>query len=155
MRIQVFQRKYQQEVYQFIYHVMIKDVKKEPNKLKIELIPEEDIYKTYILSGGNFWIALNSNNEVIGTIGLKVENKHASLHRFYVSKSYRSCKIGSGLYERLEQYAYDKHVKEIYLSSGRHLKNAHAFYQKHGFEVIDDSDMNCSTRFLKTLKNDK
>lgn len=152
MRIQEFTKNYQQETYQFIFQIMIQDVKKESDKLKIELIPEETIYETYILSGGNFWIALDDNDNVIGTIGLKVNGNKSTLHRFYINASYRSCGIGSKLYQKLEQYASDSKVNEIYLSAGRHLTSAHSFYKKQGFQVIDDKDLNRSIKYVKKIK---
>lgn len=37
----------------------------------IDVIQNEDIYADYLENGGNFWIALDENNNVIGTIARK------------------------------------------------------------------------------------
>ena len=49
----------------------------------------------------NFWIAVNNQNNVIGTIGVvKDENPHtAKINSLYVAKEYRRRGIASNLYE--------------------------------------------------------
>lgn len=151
MKIQIFTEKYQQQVYQFIYDIMIEDVKKDPNKLKEELIPEQNILESYFSSGGCFWIVTDAQDEIIGTIGLEVIQDRAYLRRFYIKSSYRSCGIGTKLYHILEQFAYNQQVKIIYLSAGRNLTNAHRFYQKQGYQVMDDCNIHSSLKYYKKL----
>ena len=55
------------------------------------------------------------------------------LKRFYVDRKYRNQKVGYLLYLELEKKIFEKELKEIYLTSGKELENAHKFYKRNGW----------------------
>ncbi len=69
--------------------------------LSIEEQPDlNDIVAYYNTNGGNFWIVLDNENQVIGTIGLmKFDSEWCVLKKFFVKLDYRSQKIGLTLYK--------------------------------------------------------
>lgn len=93
--ITVYDDRYKEEVIKLILHVQNVEyevgisVKEQPDIL--------DIHSNYINDGGNFWIALNDNGEVVGSIGLQKKNKEvAVLKKFFVYKDYRGKEFGIG-----------------------------------------------------------
>jgi GNAT superfamily N-acetyltransferase len=66
----------------------------------------EDITTYCQASGGNFWLALDENQMLIGTIGIQAFNNNiAILKKFFVNSEYRGHKIGKALYEELLRFA--------------------------------------------------
>ena len=43
-----YKDEYLKDIYKFVFNIMVKDVKKDPKQLKIELKDLENINKTYI-----------------------------------------------------------------------------------------------------------
>ena len=96
---------------------------------------------SYQQSGGEFWIAL-SNGNVTGTIGLMLRENHcAVLKKFFVSKEYRSQKIGLALYKELIRFAEKAGVRHIILDTPSVAKVSHKFYEKAGFRKIDKAQL--------------
>lgn len=94
----------------------------------------ENIYENYIKNGGEMLYAYDiDQNKIVGTIGMKIENNIAILKRFYVDRKYRNQKVGYLLYLELEKKIFEKELKEIYLTSGKELENAHKFYKRNGW----------------------
>lgn len=84
--ITVYDDSYKEEVIKLILHVQNVEyevgisLKEQPDIL--------DIHSNYINDGGNFWIALNDNGEVVGSIGLQKKNKEvAVLKKFLFIKT--------------------------------------------------------------------
>lgn len=68
----------------------------------------EGMRETFIRN--NFWklfIMIDSNNEIVGTIGIKKVNNEAELKRFCVKKNVR----GNGLAKKIMEYALQQ-IKE-------------------------------------------
>lgn len=138
---------YKEELYDFIFAIMIADVKKEPNALKKELIDLNNIEEYY---KGNFWIAID-NRKIIGSIGLLVNSSIGEIKRLYISSDYRRKGIGTLLYHHLEQTAKNMKIKELQLSAGINLENAHNFYKKMGYTRYGISDSDNSYRYKKAI----
>ena len=85
LKIEKYSEEYKEELYKFVFNIMIDDVKKTPEELKKELVDLEDIKQYY---KDNFWIAL-SERKIIGSIGLKIEENKAQIKRVYVAKEHR------------------------------------------------------------------
>lgn len=85
----------------------------------------------------NFWIAVNNQNNVIGTIGVvKDENPHtAKINSLYVAKEYRRRGIASNLYEICLDFIKKNDYNIIILHTYEKFKNAIKFYEKQGFQV--------------------
>ncbi|WGG44698.1 GNAT family N-acetyltransferase [Rossellomorea sp. DA94] len=103
-----------------------------------------DIQMNYINNGGNFWVALNDNEEVVGTIGLQKENNEvAVLKKFFVYKDYRGKEygIGTDLYKELIEFAKKNGFSKIVLDTPAKATRSHSFYKKVGFMEIDKKDL--------------
>ncbi|SDC53755.1 Acetyltransferase (GNAT) domain-containing protein [Paenibacillus sp. CF095] len=140
--ITVYDDRYKEEVIKLILHVQNVEyevgisVKEQPDIL--------DIHSNYINDGGNFWIALNDNGEVVGSIGLqKKNNEVAVLKKFFVYKDYRGKEFGIGkkLYEVLLGFAKEQGFSKIILDTPSKATRSHGFYKKVGFKEIDKEDL--------------
>ena len=140
--ITVYDDSYKEEVIKLIMHVQNVEyevgisVKEQPDIL--------DIHSNYINDGGNFWIALNDNGEVVGSIGLQKKNKEvAVLKKFFVYKDYRGKELGTGkkLYEALLDFAKKQGFSKIILDTPSKATRSHGFYKKVGFKEIDKEDL--------------
>ncbi|MEK3786541.1 GNAT family N-acetyltransferase [Paenibacillus sp. FSL K6-1230] len=140
--ITVYDDSYKEEVIKLILHVQNVEyevgisLKEQPDIL--------DIHSNYIKDGGNFWIALNDNGEVVGSIGLQKKNKEvAVLKKFFVYKDYRGKEFGTGkkLYEALLDFAKKQGFSKIILDTPSKATRSHGFYKKVGFKEIDKEDL--------------
>ena len=99
----------------------------------------------------NFFIALNENNEIIATIGVRGYDKNfdefkgtyfldktASIWRLFVDKKYRRCGLASKMFSIAEDFANNKHYNEIYLHTHKTLNGAIEFWTKMGFIITLD-----------------
>ncbi|URJ58099.1 GNAT family N-acetyltransferase [Paenibacillus polymyxa] len=140
--ITVYDDSYKEEVIKLILYVQNVEyevgisLKEQPDIL--------DIHSNYINDGGNFWIALNDNGEVVGSIGLQKKNKEvAVLKKFFVYKDYRGKEFGTGkkLYEALLDFAKKQGFSKIILDTPSKATRSHGFYKKVGFKEIDKEDL--------------
>lgn len=97
---------------------------------------------TYKEDNGNFWIAINDKDEVIGTIALKnIENGKGCLKSLYVKKEERRNGIAKELFNRFMEFAILSGYKTIELDTYQSFEHAIRFYEKNNFilrEKIDD-----------------
>lgn len=140
--ITVYDDRYKEEVIKQILYVQNVEygvgisVEEQPDIL--------DIQANYIKDGGNFWVALNDNGEVVGTIGLqKKTNEVAVLKKFFVYKDYRGKEfgIGTGLYKALLDFAKKQGFSKIILDTPSKATRSHSFYKKVGFKEIAKGDL--------------
>lgn len=140
--IKIYEDRYKKEVIDLILHV-------QNDEYGVGISTEEqpdilDIQSSYINDGGNFWIALNDNDEVVGSIGLqKKTNEVAVLKKFFVYKEYRGKEFGIGisLYQALIDFAKQQGVSKIILDTPSKATRSHGFYKKVGFKKIDKEDL--------------
>ena len=150
IKIEKYSDKYKEELYKFVFDIMIKDVGKEPIKLKQELIDLENVNSYY---KENFWIALDEENRIVGSIGLVIEKCKGQVKRVYIESRYRHSGIGTLLYEKLEKTAKANNISILYLSAGIELKNAHKFYEKLGYKNCGLSETGDSYVYEKNFIN--
>jgi N-acetylglutamate synthase-like GNAT family acetyltransferase len=135
--IQIYDNKYKQEVIDLILYVQ--NIEYEVG-ISIEDQPDIlDIKRNYIDSGGCFWIALNQEGNVIGSIGLQNKTKEvAVLKKFFVYKEYRGREHGVGmkLYNSLLDFAKNQNILTIILDTPSKGNRSHNFYKKVGFMEI-------------------
>lgn len=128
IKIIEYNEKYNKSVNDFVnlsMHIFIG----RPFKQREDLI---NVKKYYIANNGNFWIAIDGNNNIVGTIALENRKSFGILKRFYIDKEYQRTGIGSLLYSKFETYVKTKtNIKTLYLACGQSLKGAHKFYEKN------------------------
>lgn len=139
--IQINDDKYRQEVIDLILYVQNVEydvgitIEEQPDILNIK--------RNYIDNGGCFWIALNQEGKVIGTIGLqKKTTEVAVMKKFFVYKEYRGKEHGVGmeLYNFLLDFAKNQNFSTIILDTPSKANRSHNFYKKVGFnEILKES----------------
>ena len=95
-----------------------------------------DIQKNYLQVGDMFWLAIDDNDRVIGSIGYNSikDTDEVWLHRLYVKYNLKQQGIGSALLETAEKYLHQqgKKVVKIHLG-GNGFEESRCFYPKHGY----------------------
>ena len=100
-------------------------------KRHYDRIKNDDRYKTFI--------AL-FNNETAGFItsvqyyGIGIEGSYMVIIGIAVKKEMQNKGIGTRLIQEMEQYAKESGVFSIYLNSDFKRTEAHAFYERNGYE---------------------
>lgn len=102
-----------------------------------------DIKSNYFDKGDMFWIAINEENRVIGSIGYNTNanKKDVTLHRLFVKYNLKHKGIGTTLLLTAEEYIKlsNKGVIYVNLGKGDEWFESRAFYKKHGyFEYAPD-----------------
>ncbi len=141
-RIIEFNDKYQDQVIDLILKI-------QNDEYNIDLSINEqsdllNIKNEYISNGGNFWISVDSEDNVIGTIALlKKSDEVAVLKKFFVDSRFRGGKfgIGSSLYETLLSFVEDRGIKHVILDTPAVATRSHNFYRRVGFRLIDKEDL--------------
>lgn len=104
-----------------------------------------DIKKNYFDVGGMFWIALDENDRVIGSVGYSPINGsgEAWLHRLFVKFNRKREGIGSCLLKTAEEYARadGKSVLRVHLGERTDWYESYSFYPKHGYAEYEPSYM--------------
>ncbi len=114
--------------------------------LEISLEQQPDllsIESSYLTAGGGFWIAVNEDGRVVGSIGLQREGVSVSvLKKFFVADGYRGAQAGvaEALFDRLIAFCGLKEIKTIILDTPSIATRSHAFYRKKGFRQIEKSE---------------
>lgn len=122
-----YQKKYQMEIdamlaniaLEFEKHIYSKETEDTP------LVP--DVY----------WVALYNSN-VIGTVGLALQNNYAILKRLFLKKEFRGQKfsLSNKLLLIALTYCVKNNIPVIYLGTMNQFIAAQRFYIKHGFHQI-------------------
>lgn len=154
MEIIEYQDKYKEQVIDLIFGIFEKEFN-SPSKAgrpDIKNIPE--YYQKNERS--HFWVAVDENDNVIGTIGIyNLNDVCAGLRRLYVKKEFRGKGVAKELFSTLIKFAKEKGYKEIYLSTWDAAIAANKFYLKNGFERIPEwpkeiaRDLGTDNRFYK------
>jgi GNAT superfamily N-acetyltransferase len=95
-----------------------------------------DIPGHFFPGGGGFWLALDETDDrVVGTIGLMVRGRVGLLKKCFVDPSYRGRRAGvsAALFERLTARARAENLAQIVLDTPARTRRAHRFYRKMGF----------------------
>jgi N-acetylglutamate synthase-like GNAT family acetyltransferase len=97
----------------------------------------------YQTGTGGFWVA-RSNDEVVGTVGLKdIGAGQAALRKMFVAASFRGRELGVAgkLLDVLVAHARAQGVVEIFLGTTDKFLAAHRFYEKKGFKELQKVDL--------------
>jgi GNAT superfamily N-acetyltransferase len=92
---------------------------------------------------GGFWVA-RSNDEVVGTVGLKdIGQGQAALRKMFVAAPFRGSKFGvaENLLDALLAHARANGVAEIFLGTTEKFLAAHRFYEKKGFVELRKAEL--------------
>lgn len=96
-----------------------------------------DIQSNYFDKGDMFWIALDENDRVIGSVGFNTDEngRNVTLHRLFVKFNLKHQGIGTALLHTAEKYIKELERETIYinLGVGDEWFESRAFYTKHGY----------------------
>jgi len=118
-----------------------------------------DIPNFYQSGNGNFWVALNNKNQIVGTVALiDIGSRQGALRKMFVRQDYRgrTHNVAKLLLQQLMEWARQHNIEGIYLGTTEKFLAAHQFYEKNGFIQIDKEDlpnafpiMKVDTKFYK------
>ena len=103
-----------------------------------------DIPGFYRQGCGEFWVACTDDGSVVGSVALIDIGAHqTALRKMFVAKAYRGEPHGlaRALLETLVAHAHASGVADIFLGTTDAFRAAHRFYEKAGFDLIDESDL--------------
>lgn len=139
MKILPYIDKYQNQVIALILYIQNYDT-----KVDLSLADQPDLLSIpeyYNATGGNFWVAVSDDDDVIGTIGLSVKENYGILKKFFVHEAFRGQGISTALYKELLNQCYKNELDGIILDTPSKSHRAHCFYEKKGFKKIKKSEL--------------
>jgi putative acetyltransferase len=103
-----------------------------------------DIANFYQQNHGNFWVALNTQNKVIGSIALiDIGGNAGAIRKMFVRKEYRGKELGVAqkLLDTLLEWATAHEIHSLYLGTIERLQAAIRFYEKNEFTLLEKEDL--------------
>ena len=129
MRIIMYEEKYRDDLIFMILEA--KNALGRIPRLNEDLL---DVVGNYIKTGNMFWIAVDDNDRVIGSIGTKIVSSNEMwLKRLYVKSAMKRQGIGKKLYKKAEEFAIQKGIDTIYTRFSSDYIEAQKFYPSIGF----------------------
>jgi len=117
-----------------------------------------DIPGFYQRDGAEFWVAIDGA-DVVGSIALvDIGNGQGALRKMFVKHPYRGAahRLAARLLAHLLEHAAQLGIDDIYLGTNEKFRAAHRFYEKSGFQRVEECDlpdrfprMNVDTRFYR------
>lgn len=139
MKICSYSEQYKEDVIDLILNIQ-----REEFGLAIGLEEQYDLLDitSHYLEKGHFWIALDDDNTLAGTIALiKLDNGASALKKMFVRKDLRRFGLGRQLMEACLTYCQENKMTSIYLGTVSSLLQAQKFYQNMGFQEISKSQL--------------
>ena len=136
MLIKLYEEKYRDDL---IFMVLqAKDALGRKPSINEDLL---DIQANYFDRGDMFWIAVDDEDRVIGSIGYsRTENvSEAFLHRLFVKPSYKRKGIGTALLQTAEEEMRKQGILVSLVHLGEPREQwfeSYAFYPKHGYREM-------------------
>ena len=136
MTIVPYEEKYRDDMIFMI--LQAKDALGRVPRLNEDLL---DIRANYLERGNEFWLALDEDGRVIGSVGYSrvPETKEAVVHRLYVKASLKHRGVGTALLQTAEEGMRRKGITLSRLHLGEPKEQwfeSYAFYPKHGYREI-------------------
>ena len=105
-----------------------------------------DIKLNYFDKGGRFWIAIDENDRVIGSIGyVRVDGTNeAFIHRLFVKVEEKRKGIGSALLKIAEEDMKNNEISiaKVHLGTPKDdWFESYSFYHKHGYVEYEERHM--------------
>lgn len=123
---------------------LILGIQREEFQIAIGLEEQADLrdIEHHYLENGGFWVALDQEGHVCGTIALlSLENGDVALKKMFVRPDMRRSSLGRQLMQACFDYCQKYHKKAIYLGTVTDFVQAQKFYQNLGFQQIKKGDL--------------
>ncbi|RFM30464.1 GNAT family N-acetyltransferase [Deminuibacter soli] len=102
----------------------------------------QDIPGFYQQGRGNFWCAVNSKDEVVGTIALiDTGTGVGAIRKMFVRADYRGAGVALQLLQLMEAHAVAGKFTGLYLGTVPVLQAALRFYEKNGYVPVKVTDL--------------
>lgn len=113
-----------------------------------------DIQKNYLDKGDMFWIAIDDNDRVIGSVGYNsIDNTtDVWLHRLFVKYNLKRSGLGTFLLKTVEEYLKTKGKSTVYIHLGQPKEDwfeSYSFYPKNGYFAFDIDKPNLMKKELR------
>ena len=96
-----------------------------------------DIDAHFLSQGGGFWVAVDTADTVVGSIGLLRETADcAALRSFFIAVPWRGTGCAQQLYAQLMRFARHAGIRQILLDTPSIAQRAQRFYLRAGFVPI-------------------
>ncbi len=141
MIIQPFEPKYTEEIVDLILGIQIGEFNvpiTRQDQPDLDQIPA-----IYQQNKGNFWVALHQE-KVVGTIAaIDFGDDMLALRKMFVHADFRGKQYGTAqlLWETLLRWSMENRVSAIILGTLLKFEAARKFYQRNGFDVIEQQDL--------------
>lgn len=136
MKIIYYSDKYKEQVVNLIFNVLENEFGHHSKSGRPDIKNISENYQKNEKS--NFWIAVDENDDVVGTIGLlNLEEGWGNLRRLCVKKEFRRQGIAKDLFSTLIEFAKERGYAKIFLSTWEEATAAQKFYDKNGFVRIN------------------
>lgn len=140
MRILSFENRFKEQAV-----ALILGIQNEEAGINLPIAEQPDLFdieRSYIKSGGGFWVAVDGEGDVVGTIGvIKKENGCGVLKKFFVRSDFRGKKVGYNLYKTLLSYCEEQGICRLILDTPAVAEASHRFYERNGFRRITKSEL--------------
>lgn len=100
---------------------------------------------------GPVWVALE-DEAVVGTVSAVAKGEALYVRGMAVSPAARGRRVGDSLLRRAEEFARERGLKRIFLSTTPFLSRAIRLYTRHGFERTDEGPDNLHGTPLFTME---
>lgn len=142
MQIIKFSQQYTEKLIDLILNIQV-------NEFSIAITRNDqpdlaDISGFYQVGKGNFWLAVDDDNTVIGTIGLiDIGNNQLALRKMFVDARFRGKNYGiaQSLLNTAWQWCQESQIDQVYLGTTVAYHAAHRFYEKNDFLEITKSEL--------------
>ncbi len=98
-----------------------------------------DIEANYMARGGSFDVVVDTNNLIVGTVGLyPLDAKTCELRKMYLIPACRGKGMGRKLLDRVLDKAKSQGFERMVLETSSKLVEAIAMYKRYGFTRAED-----------------
>ena len=103
-----------------------------------------DVRKNYLDTGDMFWLAIDAQDRVIGSIGYNSipGTTEVTLHRLFIKATRKRQGIGTRLLQTAENYLRQQGKTAVHVHlGGKEFFESRSFYPKHGYTEYAPSRM--------------
>jgi putative acetyltransferase len=116
-----------------------------------DLLTVETVY-----GEGCFWVVENADGQVVGTGGYHPDQRGVNaieIRKMYLHRSARGIGLGQRLLQALEDHAFNKGYRLVWLETDKRLPQAIKLYEKQGYQITSPclSNHGCDQVFYKDL----
>jgi GNAT superfamily N-acetyltransferase len=135
--IKPFEPRYQHQVEELVLTIQNEEFKLNITAQHQPDLP--DLNAFYQDKEGEFWIAVDATDAVLGCIGFeKLDNTNGALRKMFLKKEVRGNKelnVAQQLYDMLILFAKDTGTRSICLDTPLVAHAAHRFYERNGWTM--------------------